>query len=106
VDDHPPRRSKRIQGLPPKEVEVNPPPPPLRHRIDQSNTFVPTGLVETLIKEPAKINIFEREVVTITDLGVEEFMPHFKPPLTMPHTQFVIQRPSPSLEFIDNIPLH
>jgi hypothetical protein len=106
VVDQPPHRSRRIQGLPPEEVEVNPPPPPLRCRLDQSNTFVPTGLVETLIMEPTEINVYEPEVVMVTDLGDEEFAPPFNPPLTGPYTPVLMQVPPPRLDFADSIPLH
>jgi hypothetical protein len=54
---------------------VNPPLTPLRHRIDQSDTFVPTTPVDTLIMEHAKINVSEIEVVTIIDLRAEVFLP-------------------------------
>jgi hypothetical protein len=92
VVDQPPHRSRRLQGLQPEEeVEVNPPPPPLRCRLDQSDTFVPTGPVKIINMEPAETNTSSPEVVTISYLGAEDFTQPFNPPLIGPHAPVVVQ---------------
>jgi len=85
VVDQPPRRSRRLKGIPPEEeLEVNPLPPPFRRRLDQSNTFVPIGSVKIINTEPAETNAFALEVVTVLDLGFEDFALPFNPPLIGP----------------------
>jgi hypothetical protein len=105
VVDQPPRRSRRIQGLPPKQVEVNPPLPPLRHRLDQTDTFVPTGPVETIDTEPTETNASAPEVVSISDLEVEDFTHPFNPPLTGTDSPVVSQILAPQSDFTNNHPL-
>jgi hypothetical protein len=105
VVDQPPHRSRRIQGLPPEKEELNPPPPPLRHQLDQSDTFVLIGLVETIDMKPIETNASSLEVVTISDLGVKDFTHPFNPPLTGPDTPVVVQILAPRSDFTDSHPL-
>jgi hypothetical protein len=69
VVDQLPRRSRRIQVLPPeKEARNNSPHPPLRSHLDLSSAFVPIGLVDIMNTNPLEINSLELEVVTIEDI--------------------------------------
>jgi hypothetical protein len=73
VEDQQLCRSGRLQGLPP--VTLEPPPPPLRHRLDQEGSFEASRPQET-IPEPAPREDFPApEESTISDLEVEGFRP-------------------------------
>jgi hypothetical protein len=50
VEDHELRRSRRLLGLPP--VTLEPPPPPLRRKLDQQGSFEATGSQETTPDQP------------------------------------------------------
>jgi hypothetical protein len=65
-----------------------------------------TGLVETFHMEPIENNISELEVVTVTDLGAEEFTPPSNSLLTGPYAPVFMQVLPPRSEFTDSIPLH
>jgi hypothetical protein len=92
VVDQPLCRSRRIQGLPPKEeVRKNSPPPPLRFHIDQFGAFISTHSFKVTTTEPPTINALELEVVTIEDLIVEEYALDYNPLLTGTFSSLVVK---------------
>jgi hypothetical protein len=66
VEDHELRQSRRLLGLPP--VTLEPPPPPLRRKLDQQGSFEETGSQETVLDQ-------HPEKPTISDLGAEALSP-------------------------------
>jgi hypothetical protein len=102
-----PYRSRRIQGLPlEEEVRNNSPPPMLRHHLDQSNSFIPTGPVKISAMEPLEVNALEPEVVTVEDIEAEEYTLTFNPPLTKTFPSPLVQVRLLDQKFTDSIPLH
>jgi hypothetical protein len=88
VEDQQLHHSRRLQGLPP--VTLEPPPPPLRHRLDQEGSFEATGPQET-VPEPTPREYFPApEESTISDLEVEGFRPT-NPLITDLSTPLLIQ---------------
>jgi hypothetical protein len=82
VANLPPQRSRRIQGLPPKEeVRNNSSSPPQRHQLDHYGTFILTGQTEITNIDPPEVNYLEPDEVTIKDLGSGDLTSHFNPPL-------------------------
>jgi hypothetical protein len=66
VEDHELCRSRRLLGLPP--ITLEPPPPPLRRKLDQQGSFEATGSQETVLDQ-------HPEEPTISDLGAEDLGP-------------------------------
>jgi hypothetical protein len=64
MEDHELRRSQRLLGLPP--VTLEPPPPPLRRKLDQQGSFEATGSQEIVPDQ-------HPEELTVLDLGVKHF---------------------------------
>jgi hypothetical protein len=87
VEDPELRRSRRILDLPP--VTLEPPPPPLRQKLDQQGSFEATGLqtfgLEQLLEE-SKTDIGLVETPT-TDILAPFIVPvQFHERQTVPHT--------------------
>jgi hypothetical protein len=64
VEDHKLHQSRRLLGLPP--VTLEPPPPPLRQKLDQQGSFEATGSQEIVPNQHPK-------ELTILDLGAKYF---------------------------------
>jgi len=93
----------RIKGIPP--VEVNSLLSSLRHRIDQTDTFVPTGPVDIVEMEPVETNTSASKVTKILDLEDEGFIFPFNPLLTRSDSLFVWKISDPSSYLTNNHPL-
>jgi len=93
VEDHELRQSRRLLGLPP--VTLEPPPPPLRRKLDEQGSFEATGL-QTFVPEqlPEESTILNLEASTLgsietptTDILAPFIVPiQFHERQTVPHT--------------------
>jgi hypothetical protein len=96
VAHQPPRRLRRIKGIPPEgEVRNNSPPPPQRRQLDLFDTFLLISQTEIIYIDPPKVNASKLEDVIIEDLGVEEFALQFNPPLSKTFPFPIVQVPTP-----------
>ena len=93
VEDPELRRSQRLLGLPP--VTLEPPPPPLRWKLDQQGSFEATGLQtflpEQLSEESTILNLEAAALVSVetptTDILSLFIVPiQFHERQTVPHT--------------------
>ena len=62
VEDHPLRKSRRLQNLPPSFI-VETPPPPQRQRLDTYHYFEPTGVSE--VPSEPKLRLTHEEILPI-----------------------------------------
>jgi hypothetical protein len=95
-------RSHRLQGLP--LVTLEPPLPPLRHRLDQEGSFEATGPREIVPKPAPRKDFLAPEDSTVSDLEVEGCRPA-NPQITDLSTPLLIQRvphevTSPECQFV------
>ena len=90
MEDQPPRRSRRLQNLPPFTT-VDPPPPPQRRRLDIDDSFKPVGISEVLGEPELRENQVDITIVEIEDLQVDEFARNFNSPLTDLNDPVIIQ---------------
>jgi hypothetical protein len=88
VEDREICRSRRLLGLPP--VELKPPPPPLRRKIDQQWSFEAIRLQETMLDSSPRGEHFILEETIISDLRVES-LGLYNPPKTYLSVPIVVQ---------------
>jgi hypothetical protein len=88
MEDQELRRSQRLLGLLP--VNLEPPPPPLRRRLDQQGSFEATGPHETEPDPSPRGEHLIPEEPTIFDLRAEALGP-YNPPITDLSTPIVVQ---------------
>jgi hypothetical protein len=93
VEDLELHRSQRLLGLPP--VTLEPPPPPLRRKLDQQGSFEATGLQTIVPKQPPEeLTILNLEATALgsVETSTIDFLAPFIVPIqfhecqTVPHT--------------------
>ena len=81
MEDHPFRRSRRLQNLPPLTT-VEPSSPPQRQRLDTDSSFKPVGISEVPGEPKLRTNQVDTTPVEIGYLQDDEFARNFNSPLT------------------------
>jgi hypothetical protein len=88
VEDQELHRSQRLLGL--LLVDLEPPPPPLRKKLDQQGSFEATGLHETVPNfSPRGEHLIPKEPI-ISDLRVEA-LGLYNPPITELSVPIIVQ---------------
>jgi hypothetical protein len=77
VEDQELHQLRRLHGLLP--IELEPPPPPLRLRLDQQGSFKVTGPQETMPEPSLRGEHLNSEEPNVSDLGVESLGPSNSP---------------------------
>ena len=89
-----PRRSRRVQNLPPIPFEFLP--PPRRCILNTAGSFEPTGSSEIVGElDSTETMASSPEDTRIRDLEVDGFVRSFIPPLTRAEGPIVVQIPDP-----------
>ena len=91
VEDPELRQSRRLLGLPP--VTLEPPPPPLRPKLDQQGSFEATGL-QTIVPDqpPEELTILDLEATTLglVETPITDFLAPFIVPIQFYECQIVL----------------